>query len=117
MNLRLLLLLLLILVGGKTHAQPAKVDSLENVLKLHGTNDTIKVNLLNQIAYSVYTTDTGKTRNYAMQANRLSDRLHFRKGKVESLRLIGISYMSSDGAKALTYFQCALKISKSLCAI
>ena len=114
MNLRLPLLLLLIIVGGNTHAQPAKVDSLEHVLKLHLTNDTVKVNLLNQIAYSVYTTDADKTRSYATQADKLSDKLHFRKGKAESLRLIGISYENSDEAKALAYFQSALNVSEEI---
>ena len=111
-RLPLLLLLLLFLMGGNTHAQPAKVDSLENMLKLHGTNDTVRVNLLNQIAYSVYTTNADKTRSYATQADKLSDKLHFRKGKAESLRLIGISYSNSDEAKALAYYQCALKVSE-----
>ncbi len=111
-RLPLLILLLLTLMGGKTHAQPAKVDSLEQVLKLHRTNDTVRVNLLNQIAYSVYTTNADKTRSYATQADKLSDKLHFRKGKAESLRLIGISYANSDEAKALAYFQSALKVSE-----
>lgn len=116
MNKRILILFmyLSIFIVDKTEAQTTKLDSLEQVLKLHDTEDTVKVNLLNEIAYVVYKSDFEKTRNYATLAGELADSLNFPKGKAQSLRLIGISFTNSDKAKALTYFQSALKINEDI---
>ena len=40
-------LLLTVFFAYTVNAQKNKVDSLENILKKHSTNDTIRVNLLN----------------------------------------------------------------------
>ena len=81
-QIRVLLLFLSIFIVGSTSAQTAQVDSLENVLKIHQTEDTVKVNLLNKIAFIVYNKDADKARSYATQAVELSDKLKFQKGKV-----------------------------------
>jgi Stage II sporulation protein E (SpoIIE). len=108
------MLLLSILMVGSAYAQMANTDSLENILKFHHPDDTIKVNLLNDIAYEFFIKDPDKTMQYATQAEELSDKLHFQRGKVESMRLIGVGYMKSDQKKALTYFQSALKIAEAI---
>jgi len=110
-----LFLLISVFFLNFTNAQNAKVDSLENVLKIHKTDDTIKVNLLNQIAYLIYQKDSGKAQNYAAQAGELSDKLFFLKGKAESYWVIGTSilYNKSDRL-ALDYFLKALKIAEEI---
>jgi len=114
-QLQMLLVILSLFLFDKINAQNTKVDSLENVLKINKTDDTIKVNLLNQIAYLIYQNDSGKALNYATQAGELSDKLFFLKGKAESLWVIGtsLSFYKSDKL-ALEYFLKALKIAKEI---
>ena len=73
------------------NAQVAKIDSLENVLIKNIKDDTIKVNLLNQIAYLVYKTDTVKAHRYLTMASQLSDQLNYAKGKARSMYITGSS--------------------------
>lgn len=104
-----------IFIVNVVNAQSTKVDSLENVLRIHKTDDTIKVNLLNQIAYLVYQKDSGKAQNYATQAGELSDKLSFLKGKAESYWVVGTSILYSKSDKlALDYFLKALKIAEEI---
>ena len=79
-----ILLALLLLSGlaiGSTSAQQAKVDSLVNVLNKHTKDDTVKVNLLNEISRQYSTNNFEKSRDYAIQSGELSHRLNFPKGK------------------------------------
>ncbi|MHC1704281.1 MAG: tetratricopeptide repeat protein [Tenuifilaceae bacterium] len=113
-HIGILLLFISILIISKTNAQNAKVDSLENLLKVHQIDDTVKVNLLNKIAYGFYSKDVIKMRSYANQANELADKLKFLKGKIESNRLIGVSYSKTDKPLSIEYFQKALKIAQDI---
>ena len=113
MNNRIILVLLSIIMVGNAYAQSSKVDSLQTLLQLHKTNDTVKVNLLNEIALGAYEKDPDKARSYATKAAELSGKLSFQKGKAESLMLIGLSDSKSDKPKALAYLQDALKIAES----
>lgn len=113
-NRLILLLIISIFIVHSTTAQNAKVDSLENILKLRNSDDTVKVNLLNKIAYALYNKDVVKMRSYATQADELTDKLQFLKGKVESTRLIGMSYAKSDKIKAFDNYQKALGIAEGI---
>jgi serine phosphatase RsbU (regulator of sigma subunit) len=107
------LLALLLLSGlaiGSTSAQQAKVDSLENALKLHTKDDTVKVNLLNEISRQYSSNNFEKARAYAIQSGELSDILNYPKGKAFSLRLIGSSYFRQRDTIALEYLHKSLKI-------
>ena len=109
-----LLLCLFFHVIGQNYAQNSKTDSLENLLKLYTTDDTVKINLLCEIANSLIFNDLDKSGSIAQQALDLSEKLNFTKGKAESTWLIGISYTRIDKLKALDYIQQALKIAKSI---
>ena len=86
-------------------AQTSKIDSLENVLSKHPKEDTVKVNLLNEIALWVYKQDEQKAKKYALLAGEISDRINFVSGKVESLSVIGktVAHHKTDSL-ALTFF-------------
>jgi len=112
--IRVLLLFISILIVNKTNAQNTKIDSLEKILKAHQVDDTVKVNLLNKIAYGFYNKDVTKMRSYATQAVELADKLKFLKGKIESNRLIGISYSKTDKPLSVEYLQKALKIAQEI---
>jgi len=82
---------------------------------LHTKEDTAKVNLLNSIAYNLYTIDIEKTFFYAKESFELADKLNFLKGKAESLRLIGIYYtITANYPMALENLQMSLKINEEI---
>lgn len=97
------------------HAQTAKLDSLEQLLTNHAATDTVKINLLNTIAKVARGVDLQKNLHYAIQADSLSTILNFKKGKSESLRLIGNNYFyRNEPSKALAAFEEALEISQEI---
>ncbi len=96
-------------------AQNTEIDSLENLLKEYTKKDTIRVNLLNETAYELYSIDIDKTFKYAKEAQEISDNLTFIKGKAKSLRLIGIYYwIKTDYSQSLDFFQNSLKLYEKL---
>jgi PAS domain S-box-containing protein len=117
MDNRIVFLLFMVFIFHMTtiSAQDTKLDSLENSLKIHLSDDTVRVKLLNEIVRNSYKSDSDKANNYASKAVELSDKLIFRKGKAESLYLIGtsLSYNKSD-KQALDYFRKALKIAEDI---
>jgi len=114
-QLQTVLLFLSIFMFGSIKAQHVKVDSLENVLNRLGSEDTVKVNLLNKLALTIFTKHAEKALDYANKAAELSDKLNFKKGKSESFYVIGrsLSYYKSD-TLALNYFLKALKIAEEI---
>lgn len=114
-QLQILVLFLSIFMVGSIKAQDSLVDSLENVMNQYRSEDTVKVNLLNKIAFNIFTKDADKARDYANKAVELSDKLNFKEGKSESFYIIGrsLSYYKSD-TLALNYFLKALKIAEEI---
>ncbi len=97
------------------NAQTPKIDSLNNLLNVHTTQDTVRVNLLNKTADNLYRIDLEKTFEYATEANTLSKELDFTKGKAESTFLIGLYYeRKKDYLKALEYYQKSIPLKESL---
>ncbi len=96
-------------------AQNKEIDSLETLLANHPKTDTVKIDLLNDIAEKARTVDLDKTLQYATRADSLSDLLNLKKRKSESLQLIGNYYFyKQDLSHALEYYQKALEISKEI---
>ena len=110
------LFILIILLISRLLSAQSKTDSLQTSLVKHNTVDTVKVNLLNDIAHECsLNSDFDKSLKYANEALKLADKLNFTKGKNQSLNSIGIIYKSQgDYLNALEYFQKSLKISKKL---
>jgi len=107
--------MLLLCVNIIVFAQNKTADSLENALNKHPENDTIRVNLLNEIALNVFTFDADKTLKYTQEAGKLADKLNYRKGKAESLRVAGFYYrVKSDSKKSIDCFEKALAIFENL---
>ncbi len=89
-------------------AQMQKVDSLENVLRRHASNNREKVDIMNEIGYIIYSKDTPKAMKYASESGRLSDQLNYTKGKAVSLWIKGLAYIKSDKQSSLNYFRQSL---------
>ena len=104
-QIQICLLILSILFAGTAKTQTTKLDSLENVLKIHNEEDTVRVNLLNETSYVLYKNDSIKASRYANEAAELSGKLNFKKGLAQSYYVTGISlsYNKSDKL-ALDYF-------------
>jgi len=85
----IILLLILNSISFGLHAQNTEIDSLENLLQQHPQEDTVRINILNETAYKIYSIDIDKTLEYAEEAGNIADKLNFTKGKAKSLKLIG----------------------------
>ncbi|MBG6130692.1 tetratricopeptide (TPR) repeat protein [Aquimarina sp. EL_43] len=96
-------------------AQNKKIDSLIIELEKHKTNDTIRVNLLYDIAFSSFQKDMNSTELYLEKAEELSNTLNYTKGKAKVLYLKGIlENIKSNYAKSLIFFNRSLKHYESI---
>lgn len=91
-----------------------KIDSLQTVLKkkLH---DTLKVNVMNEIAYEMNRlADTGSL-NYSREAFRISEKINYPKGKAMSTYNFGWVYdIRGDFKTTLKYHTTALSFIDSI---
>ena len=114
-NLKTITFIILMLGNSGIQAQLSSLDSLENKLSLHKANDTLKVKLLNEIAFKCYRKDINKTYEYAIEAYRIADSLSYLEGMSRSLLVQGIYYdIKSEYPEAIKYYQEALKIFEKL---
>lgn len=107
-----MLLLWLFMPMMVVQAQTSEIDSLERVLKEYVATDTTKVNLINNLAYAIRNYDKHKARDYADQAEKTADRIHYLKGKAASRWIKGITWWRADNEVALEYFNQALRIAE-----
>lgn len=104
-----------ILISTQTiSAQIQNVDSLENVLNRRSSDDKEKVDLMNEIAYSLFAKDAQKAMEYASKSTQLSDRLNYIKGKAVSMWVTGLVYIKSDKDTAIKYFQQGLTLAEAI---
>lgn len=68
------------------------IDSLQSLLTLYNTEDTLKVRILNQLGYEYWIIDPALSEDYGNQALSISTRLNDQKGKAFALRVIGVSH-------------------------
>lgn len=112
MKKKQMLLLLALLFFATASAQDLKIDSLEKALQNHTSADIAKVDMLNELAYKIYTQDVKKARTYADQSAEIADQIDYLKGKAASLWLMGLTTMQQDNKKALDYYQEAFGIAE-----
>src|SRR4029077_16059005 len=89
-------LLLTVLISFAAHnflsAQTAAADSLNKILKAHPTIDTIRVNLLNQLAKEIRRGKPKQADSVADLAISISEQLNYKKGKGNALAIKGAIY-------------------------
>lgn len=109
---RLLLFIFLLSAGfvsAGIMAQAAQTDSLANLLQNHTHEDTIRVNLLNDISVQLLNTANDNVLLYSNEAIAISQNIGFEKGIAVSLRTIALFYYyKPDYNKAIEYFKKAL---------
>jgi len=105
-------ILTLLFITSIAFAQTGEIDSLENLLANHTETDTVKVDLLNDIAFKIQYYDLKKTLQYTTLADSLANIIDYKKGKAKSIKTKAIYYKAIlDYPKAMRYYQKALKIS------
>lgn len=111
MKFQHILIIIILLFSNYTFSQTKEIDSLTFILENYQKEDTVKVNILNELSDAFYSTDIEKTLFFASKADSLSDNLNYKKGKAESLYLLGkYYYMKSFYPIALEYYQQLLEI-------
>jgi signal transduction histidine kinase len=92
-------------------SQSQRIDSLKHVL-LRSKQDTIRVNLLNEISgHFILNGNYKDALNYLQQSKSLAKQLDFKAGQATSLNLKGTLYLrQNDYAIALKCYREALKI-------
>ncbi|MBK9677435.1 MAG: tetratricopeptide repeat protein [Saprospiraceae bacterium] len=96
-------------------AQTADVDSLQNLINKHTMLDTIRVNLLNQLAWEIKGDDIQKIRIFSEEALNISMQQNYEKGQAIALANLSLFYtrvIQQD--KARNYTNEALTLAKRL---
>ncbi|NJN28813.1 MAG: PAS domain S-box protein [Cyclobacteriaceae bacterium] len=89
------------------------IDSLQQ--QLHHAHDSLRVDLLNLLAYNYYYYRNDSTAYYASKALELALQLDYKKGVAEAQRLIGIAYKAkNDEETALEWLFQGLETSRSI---
>jgi signal transduction histidine kinase len=90
-------------------AQTSQIDSLENLIRQHTEKDTVRINLLNDLAWGTKNTDQKKCMRYAEEALEIADMHDFKKGIALSSYMLGFChFLSSDYNKSLYYYKRSL---------
>ncbi len=89
-NKYLLTLFCLLFFTLNIQSQNTAIDSLKNKVLLHTQKDTIRVKLLNDIAFLYYKKDIAKAIAYIRESETLTEAIGFKKGKGKSLYIKGI---------------------------
>lgn len=110
--MRILILIILINVSLFTSGQSYKVDSLKERLSKETKEDTIRANLLNQLAFELQKNNSELSSKYADEAFQLSGKLKYYQGKAYSLWIKGLLCNKKDKKQALDYFEQADKIAE-----
>ena len=96
-----------------SQAQNKEIDSLNVVLNAH-THDTIRVQVLNELGWSVLNLGNyGKAAHYATEAQKIGTELNYQKGIALSHNILGSVYYSQGKyPQAISEFLALLKISQ-----
>ncbi|MBC2846026.1 tetratricopeptide repeat-containing sensor histidine kinase [Winogradskyella flava] len=113
--LKSLLLLSILIFSSVVIAQNKVIDSLKFELQIHTEKDTIRMQILNDLAYYNYLNHTEEALDYAERAASLADEINSIKGKGQSHYMKGISYVQLDNYNAaIDNFNAAIEIFISL---
>ncbi|MDG5492040.1 DUF2225 domain-containing protein [Psychroserpens sp. SPM9] len=91
------------------------IDSLENELKIHQKKDTVRVQILNELAFEHYRNNPPQAMAYVNEAFKLADELQSVELKARSYNIKGAIYMEqANFEKAIENFEKALQFYNSI---
>lgn len=86
--------------------QTSQIDSLKLRLKKEKSEDTVRVNDLNELAWQYLDYSTDSSGKYADQALQLSEQIHFLNGSIDAKNVQGILYRyASESEKAIRLYE------------
>ncbi|WP_109098203.1 tetratricopeptide repeat protein [Aquimarina sp. AU58] len=96
-------------------SQNKKIDSLKKELKIYTKKDTVRVKILNHLAYYHYRNNPPQSLAYAEQAGKLADEIKSIKGKARSFYMKGITHMEQANFKtSITNYEKAIELYTSI---
>jgi serine phosphatase RsbU (regulator of sigma subunit) len=113
---KIIVLLTVFVLATSNYAQPANrvADSLKLLLK-ELTQDTAKVNLLNDLGYEYVSDAPDQTIKYASEALKLSETIGYEHGMMMSYNNIGLGwYYQNNYDEALSYYYKAKAIAERI---
>jgi len=106
--------LLLLTAGIFLYAQNSRVDSLKILLQDHG-QDTARVNVLNEIAGTLYRIDPDEAIQYGNEARNLAELISYPEGEALAYKNLGLGYyMQSEFSEAFRNWEPALELYEEL---
>ena len=91
------------------------IDRLENLIKNYPKRDSIRVQLLNDAASQLLTTDNEKSFLFSTESFKISDSLNYQRGKAISLGLQAAYYRdNADFATSSEFYLKSLKIAERI---
>ncbi len=115
MNASILYVLCLLSFSTTVFSQNKKIDSLKHELKTYTKKDTVRVKILNHLAYYHYRNNPPRALAYAEQAGKLADEIQSVKGKARSFYMKGIVYMEQANFKiAISHYEEAIQLYTSI---
>jgi signal transduction histidine kinase len=111
------LLTILVFIGSVNNlfAQQQAVDSLSTAIRKYPQEDTVKVNMISDLAYLYHTIYPDSTAILSKQAYLLAKKLNYEKGVANALKHWAIgSYLTSNSELALNQTKEALAIYRKL---
>ena len=96
-------------------SQDPEANSVKNELHRHHQKDSVRVNLLNQLAFLLRADNYEQATEYLEEAKTVADSLGFVKGKARCLLVLGIvRSIHTNNADGLEYFREALTLYDSI---
>ena len=113
-SLKALQVFLFVAASAWVHAQQNPVDSLKAVLQ-ETYKDTLKVNVLNELADQLYVFEPEEAIRYGRLAKNLAESINYREGLAFAYKNIGLGhYMLSDYQEALENWDPSLALYEEL---
>ena len=105
---------LILVLTVSLHAQDPHLDSLRNHLNSLGP-DAARVDVLNEIAATLFRADPGEAIRYASEARDLAEKIGYAGGEALAYKNLGLChYMQGEFAEALQNWDPSLEIYRSL---
>src|SRR5215471_6862941 len=99
MRTRFLLILILVSISNSLLAQSHPADSLKKLLAAHPQQDTIRVNLLNNLAIEFCRVDRTKMPPVVDEALKLAQQLNYQKGLAYAFMNLGSTFQDKYEVK------------------
>lgn len=106
-----LFFLIMNLLVHNLQAQVQRIDSLKQVVDSYSTEDSVKVDLYNQISFEIINTNPDDGRKYAQLGYELAKKIDYKNGYARGLNLVGSSFLTiGEYDAALEFYLRSLEV-------